>query len=69
MATLTLMVMEITEEDYDGVDETVKCVCGDIDGVTLTERMSEETTVSDATCKANYKAFLTGLGYTWDNEA
>jgi len=69
MKTLTIMIGEITEQDYDGVDETVKEVCGSIDGVKLSETMTEETTVSDANCKTNYKAFLTALDYTWDNEA
>jgi len=62
MATLTIMINQITEDDYDGVPETVKEICGNIDGVKLAETMTEETTVTDTQCKTNFKTYLTSLG-------
>jgi len=69
MAVLTLCLNTITEADYDGVNETNKELCGDIDGVKLVEMWIEESTVSDTDCKTNFKTHLTSLGYTWDSEA
>lgn len=69
MATLTMTIIQITEADYDGVNETVKKITGDIDGGILPVVFIEETTVVDATVKTNYKNKLTDLGYTWDIEA
>lgn len=69
MTTLTITITSVTEQDYDGVDETTKHVCGHIDDEPCTFVHVEESTVSDATVKTNFKIKLTAAGYTWDTEA
>ena len=63
MATLTIMITTETEQDYDGVDETIKRICGDIDGEHLPLEHSEEDTVTDADCKTNFKNFTLDLNW------
>ena len=68
MATLTITITNETNQDYDGVDEDVRIVKGDIDGTPLHEEVSCEDTATDAACKTSFKDLLTDKGYTWDTE-
>ncbi len=68
MSDLIITITTITEPDYDGVNETTKHVTATIDLLPIHPQVIEEDTVTDATCKANYRTHLTGLGYTWDTE-
>lgn len=67
MADLTVTITQVTEEDYDGVDETVKIATGVLGTATLPETLSCTPEHSDADVTTDYKTFLTSLGYTWDN--
>lgn len=68
MAELQITIEQVTEQDYDGVNETTKHLTATIDGAALREVWVEEDTVSDATAKANFRAELTTAGYSWDTE-
>lgn len=69
MATLTINITTVVDEDYDGNPVTIKKVTGDIDGDIIYITHSEEDTELDVNCKTNFKDCLTDLGYTWDTEA
>lgn len=62
---LTINITQITEQDYDGVNETIKEVNCDIDGVTLKEYYSYPTSTADTTINTEVEADLTAKGYTW----
>lgn len=68
MSTITIIIENQTNTDYDGVNETLKVLSANIDGVNLPEIDTREDTMSDADCKTAYKSLLTSIGYTWDNE-
>lgn len=68
MVTLAITIEEITDEDYDGNQEIVKELTATLDGKSVDACMSFETSVSDASCKTQFKDFLTDLEYTWDQE-
>lgn len=68
MSELAITIEIIIDEDYDGVEETVKELCGSIDGVAVEPQMTFEDSVSDADCKTAFKAKLTELEYTWTTE-
>lgn len=69
MATLTIVITDETNQDYDGVNETVRVVTGDIDGTVLREKVSCPNGSTDVGCKTSFKTLLTDKGYTWDIEA
>ena len=68
MATLEITISEITEPDYDDVDETTKSLTAIIDDVEIPETYSTETTTSDVDAKNGFKSKLTAIGYLWDDE-
>jgi hypothetical protein len=69
MAELSITITQVTEQDYDGVDETTKHLTAEIDCCGLKETWITETTTSDADAKTAFKAHLTAMGWTWDTEA
>ncbi len=68
MAELSITITQITEQDYDGVNEDIKMLKASIDGVYIDEQYSIDDTISDTVAKDNFKTALTDLGYVWDTE-
>lgn len=68
MVELSITITQVTEQDYDGVNEDIKMLKADIDGVCIDEQYSIDATISDTVAKDNFKTALTDLGYTWDTE-
>jgi len=69
MSNLAITITQITENDYAGIPETTKSLKGSIDNKNLPIIHTEDSLVSDATCKTNFKNKLTSLGYTWTTES
>ena len=65
MATLTTTITQVTEADYDGVNETVKIATGVLGTAALPESLSCASTQTDAQVTTAYETYLTSLGYTW----
>lgn len=63
--TLNITITEVTNQDYDGIDETVKEVTCEINGVKLKEYYCYENTVENATINSEVEADLTAKGYSW----
>jgi len=68
MSDLVITITNVAETDYDGINENTKHVNATLDLKSLQLSIIEEDTVTDATCKSNYRTQLTDLGYTWDTE-
>lgn len=62
---ISINITQVTNQDYDGVDETVKEVTVDIDGKRIKEYYSYSNTVEDTTIESEVQDDLTAKGYTW----
>lgn len=65
---LTWTIASLTENDYDGVAETVKHVIPALNEVNLKHEYFRDNTETDADAKTAIKADLTDKGYVWDTE-
>lgn len=68
MAELSITITEVTEQDYDGVNEDIKMLKACIDTICIDEQYSIDAIISDTVAKDNFKTVLIDLGYTWDTE-
>jgi|ETNmetMinimDraft_30_1059905.scaffolds.fasta_scaffold17668_3 hypothetical protein len=68
MPELQITIEQETNQDYDGVDETVKKATGTIDGASMTTIVSSETTTTDNDLKQEFRDQAIDQGYTWDTE-
>jgi hypothetical protein len=62
---ITININEITNQDYDGNDETVKEVTVEIDGTLIKESYSYSNTIENAIIESEVQDDLTTKGYTW----
>lgn len=74
--TLTLTISSTTEDDYDGIPETVKQCTGkitddDTGKITLEENVETIAclnTKTDTEVKTAFKTYLESKGYIWNTE-
>ena len=66
MATLTIAYSEITEKDYDDIDETIKVCTPSIDGTELPHKFNRASAETDADSETAIRTALTDKGYTFD---
>ncbi len=65
---LTWTIEDLTEDDYDGVPETVKHVIPLFDGVKFGREYFRADAETDAAAKTAIRTDLTDKGYAWDTE-
>lgn len=65
---LTWTITSLTEDDYDGVPETVKHVIPAFNGVDTQREYFRDDAETDADAKTAIRLDLIDKGYIWDTE-
>ena len=65
MPTLTITIAEVTEPDFDGVNETVKSARASIDGVDTNRAFAYPAATSNAAIDTDVRAKLSAEGYVF----